>query len=248
MVKFDLHIHSCYSHNLYGTKLFSPPSISTPEDIVKIALSRGINVIAVTDHDNILGSLKALEVARSPKYKGKILVIPGVEVTSKNGHIVAYNVYDDIPKNLSAEKTIKLIKQKGGFAVAAHPFNIKYSIKRRFADKLLQDFFAFEIFNSHSLKNKYAKNYIENHKLAFTVGSDAHALKEIGLCYGVINKNIDSVEDFLCCIRDRQVDSFQSYNGRLLVRLVPVALKSFFYWKTRQVKHLFNKSVFLPYA
>lgn len=247
MVKFDLHIHSCYSRNLYGTRLLCPPSKSLPEDIIKTALDKEIKVIAVTDHDNIVGSLRTLETANSKKYKGAIIVIPGVEVSTKDGHILAYNVYENIPRNLSAKETIEIIKKAGGVAVAAHPFNIKYSISTKNAQALQQELFAFEIANSHSLKNKYTKNYVEENDCNFTVGSDAHSLDEIGLCYGKTNEKIKSVKDILNVIENKGVDSFYTNDNKLLRRVIPAAINSFVYWKKQQFKHIFNTDYFLPY-
>jgi len=246
MNKFDLHIHSCYSNNLYGTKLLSPPSRSYPEDIIKRALSVGINIIAVTDHDNIIGSLRTIELAKR-KYKNKILVIPGVEISSKDGHILAYNIYEDIPKNLSAIKTIKLIKEKGGVAVAAHPFNMKFSLKEKLIIELKDEIFALEISNSHSLKNNFSSKFIKENNSAFTIGSDAHSLEEIGLCYGKIRYKINTIEEFLSYIKEKKVDLVHNYDKKILRRVVPAAIKSFFYWKKKQLQYIFNKNIFLPY-
>lgn len=247
MTKFDLHIHSCYSHNLYGTRLLSPPSKSLPEDIIKTAILKGIRVIAVTDHDNIKGSLRTIEIANRKRYKNKILIIPGVEISSKDGHILAYNVYEDIPKYLSVEDTIKIIKEKGGVAVAAHPFNMKYCLKKNKIIELNKELFALELSNSHSLKNEYTKRYIKKNNYPFTIGSDAHSLSEIGLCYGKTNEIINSIQDMLNVIKNQKINSIYSYDKKLFIRIISNTLMTFSFWKIQQFKSLFNKNVFLPY-
>ena len=78
----DLHIHSIYSHD----------ATTTVRAILKQASDVGLNVIAVTDHDEIRGSLEARELA--PKYG--IEAISGAEVTTKDGHLVALFV-DTLP-------------------------------------------------------------------------------------------------------------------------------------------------------
>jgi len=247
--KFDLHIHSCYSENLYGTRLFSPPSKSLPEDIIKTAIKKGIKVIAVTDHDNINGSLKTIEISKQKKYEDKIIVIPSVEVSSKEGHILAYNIYENIPRNLTAKETIKLIKEKGGFAVAAHPFNIKFSLSKECIKENINSLFGLEIANSHSLKNKYTENYVKQNNLKYTVGSDAHTLNEIGLCYGTIQK-INSKDEFLLALKNGGIVSFHTHKkiiSNILLNTVPGAINSFFYWKYQQICSLFFKNTFLPY-
>ena len=244
-MKFDLHIHSCYSKNLWGTKLFSPPSKSHPEDIIKTAIQRGLSIIAVTDHDNIKGSLKTLEIAK--KYKDQILVIPGVEVSSKDGHILAYNVYEDIPKNLPAKETIKIIKEKGGVAVAAHPFNLKFSLKKELIHELKDHLFALEAGNSHSFKNKEVQNFVKEHNLPHTIGSDAHSLSEIGLCHGTTQEKATSIEHFLEIIKEKELHSTHTYDKRFILRTTKGAAKAFLHWKGKQFQSLFNKNVFLPY-
>jgi len=246
MTKFDLHIHSCYSNNIYSNRLLCPPSSSEPEEIIEVAIERGMGAIAVTDHDNIIGSLRTVEVA-SKKFKDRIIVVPGVEVSSRDGHILAYNVFDNIPKNLTAIETIKIIKQKGGVAVAAHPFNVKYSIKKHLIDKYRAEFFALEMGNSRSLKNEFTKSYIEKHQLSFTFGSDAHSLRDIGLCYGKTWENVNTVDALLESIRSGRVSPGRIYDKKLVKRVVPSALKTFFIWKWRQLKSFVDKDVFLPY-
>lgn len=245
MSKIDLHIHSCYSNNLFGTRLFSPPSKSFPEDIIKTAIEKGIDVIAVSDHDSVLGGSKTAEIAEK-KYKGKILVIPSVEISTADGHILGLNIKKNIPKFLSAEETIHLIKRQGGYPIIAHPFNIKFSLSKEKVESLKKEFFALEAANSHALKNKEVKKYAENNSLAITAGSDAHHLADIGLCYAESTKKIKTLDDLLSAISNREV-SLHAYNKHILRRVVPAALKAFFYWKYQQVKHIFNKKVFLPY-
>jgi hypothetical protein len=246
MSKFDLHIHSCYSEGILGTRLFSPPSKSLPEQIIKKALSKGIDIISVADHDNIVGSLRTIEIAKK-KYKNKILVIPGVEVSSNQGHILAYNVYDNIPKGLSIKDTLKEIKKKGGVAVAAHTLDKDFSISLENLIKYKKDFFAFEVANSYSFRNKEAKEFVDKYKLPYTVGSDAHSLSEIGSTYGLIRGKVNSINDFLEVISKRQILQAHSSPINLYSGKVKTALPAFFYWKFQQVKHIFDKSVFLPY-
>ena len=250
MTKFDLHIHSCYSENLLGTKLFSPPSKSLPEEIIKMAIKKGIKVIAITDHDNIVGSLRAIEISKQKLYKNKIIVIPGVEVSSKDGHILAYNVYENIPKNLTTEDTVEFIKSKGGFAVAAHPFNAKFSLKEDFIKKNIDSLFGLEIINSRSLKNKYTIDYVKKNNLKYTVGSDAHTLREIGLCYGIIDDQINNKDDFIKVIKKNKSISFYIHKKNLLNSLWNIvfgSISSFSYWKYKQFCSFFSKDIFLPY-
>ncbi len=104
-VKVDLHVHSNYSKD----------SLITPKELVFYAKKRGLNAVAVTDHNQIEGSLKIAKEA-------DFLVIPGMEVSSADGHIVALNLQELIPRGLSAAETVDRIHRASGIAIAVHPY------------------------------------------------------------------------------------------------------------------------------
>jgi len=130
----DLHIHSYgASHDVKDPKM-------TPEAIVDSAARQGLSVIAVTDHNSNVNVQRAIDHAKE-NYAGQILVLPGVEVTTAHGHLLAYFAPDhtaDLAKVLSrldligemgAENTrtaksmadtIAEVKQLGGICIAAH--------------------------------------------------------------------------------------------------------------------------------
>ena len=105
-VKADLHVHTTYSKD----------SIITPEELIFFAKKSGLNAIAVTDHNSVEGAL------RIAKENSEFLIIPGMEVSSLHGHIVALNIAELIPRNLSADETVERIHMAGGIAIACHPF------------------------------------------------------------------------------------------------------------------------------
>ncbi len=105
----DLHIHSIYSHD----------ATTTVRAILKHASDVGLDVIAVTDHDEMRGSLEACELA--PRYG--VEVIPGAEVSTKEGHLVALWIKQLPPPGLSLADTLIFIGRQGGIAIAPHPFN-----------------------------------------------------------------------------------------------------------------------------
>lgn len=105
----DLHIHSTYSYD----------ATTTVRAILKHASDVGLDVIAVTDHDDIRGSLEARELASAYGIES----IPAVEVTTKDGHLVALFVETLPPAGLSLVDTLILIGELGGIAFAPHPFN-----------------------------------------------------------------------------------------------------------------------------
>ncbi len=71
--------------------------------------------MAVTDHNQIEGAYKIaketdfLNYSRHGSFK-------------RDGHIVALNVQDFIPRGLSAPETVERIHKAGGVAIACHPY------------------------------------------------------------------------------------------------------------------------------
>jgi predicted metal-dependent phosphoesterase TrpH len=105
----DLHIHSTYSYD----------ATTTVRAVLKQAADVGLNVIAIADHDEIRGSLEARELAS----KYGIECIPAVEVSTKEGHLVALFVETLPPAGLPLVDTLIHIGRLGGVAIAPHPFN-----------------------------------------------------------------------------------------------------------------------------
>ena len=68
-VKIDLHIHTTYSDGAYS-----------PEQVVDTALDCNLDVIALTDHDNILSHKIAMDYVKKQGYK--LEIIPGVEINT----------------------------------------------------------------------------------------------------------------------------------------------------------------------
>ena len=84
-MKSDLHIHTNYSDGVFP-----------PEKIVDLAIAAGLDVIALTDHDNILSYGVAQEYLKQLKSDGKktIEVIQGIEINTMHKeheiHILGY--------------------------------------------------------------------------------------------------------------------------------------------------------------
>lgn len=153
----DLHIHTIYSYD--GTA--SVPAV------LKRARQTGLDVIAVTDHDEIAGSLKALELA--PAYG--VEVIPGTEVTTSEGDLLALNVTEKIPHARPLVETILKVGESGGFCIAPHPMAGGFGMKSLSAYSILK-----------ALRNTdVARILAERLDIAQTASSDAHVVEAIGL-------------------------------------------------------------------
>jgi len=177
-LKIDLHVHTCYSND----------SLITPEELVFYARKHGLDAVAVTDHDRIDGALKIAKETDFP-------IIPGIEVSSLNGHVVGLNLQEPIPKKLNVSETVDKIHEKGGLAVACHPVAfMKGSVGRNANAR----FDAVEVINASAIPFGYSVKYGE--KIASTLGisrvagSDAHYGPEIGCAYTLVDAGLQVEE------------------------------------------------------
>jgi predicted metal-dependent phosphoesterase TrpH len=106
----DLHVHSHWSDGR-----------QSPETLVLAAAGR-VDVLAITDHDEVAGALWARRFARA-RPDLAVEVVVGEEVSTLNGHLLALFVEERIPPGLTAELTVALIHEQGGLAVVPHPLH-----------------------------------------------------------------------------------------------------------------------------
>jgi len=183
MLKLDLHLHSEYSADGMGS----------PEEIIKILKKKGLDGMAITDHNNIEGSLKALKIA--PK---DFIVIPGVEISTSDGHIIALNVRENIQRELSVEETVEKILDLGGITIVPHLYRNMSGINKDNLMKIKSKISVIEVFNSCSvpLTNLKIAKLAKELNLGGTGGSDSHDPKYVGWGYTTIDTtdlNVDSI-------------------------------------------------------
>jgi len=193
--RFDLHLHTTYS----------PDGEMTPADLVRTAVAKDLNGIAITDHNTTGGIAPAREEAK--KFEG-FLVIPAMEVSSREGHVIALGVESPIASGLAVAETVEKIRSAGGLPVASHPF-------RRFTgigEDCIRSarFEALEVLNgrSPSRKNLRACRLAVDLKLGLSAGSDGHKVSEVGRCYLVTESAPGSVDGFLEMIRRQKVKAW----------------------------------------
>ena len=184
-VRADLHVHTIYSAD----------SLITPKELVFYAQKRGLTAVAVTDHNKVEGAMK---IARETDF----LIIPGTEVSSKDGHIIGLNVSEVIQKGLSANETTDRIHRAGGIAVACHPFALlKGSVGKHVSTK----FDAVETINGSAFpfnrSIKKAEETADRLKLPRVAGTDAHYGPQMGYAYTFVDAE-PNVEAILKAIVD----------------------------------------------
>lgn len=170
-LKIDLHVHTNHSYD----------SVIKPEEVVFYAKKRGLDGIAITDHDKIECALKMTK-------KTGFLIIPGIEVSSLGGHVLALNIQELIPKGLSVDETVDRIHSLGGIAVACHPTSF---FKGSLGEHINSKFDAVEVINASAFPFNYSVKHSQkiasSLKIAQVAGSDAHYGPEIGYAYTLVN-------------------------------------------------------------
>jgi len=191
MIKLDLHVHSLYSEDAIGR----------PEDILKTIQKRGLQGVAITDHNTVEGALKAKKLA--PK---NILVIPGIEVSTKQGHLLGLNITKVVPRNLSVEETVEHICSLGGIPIVPHLYRKMSGIKKDNLLRIYQKIPAMEVFNGCSLPktNMKTAQTARELNLGGTGGSDTHDAVYAGYAYTVVQTTDCSIDTVLAEIEKKK--------------------------------------------
>ncbi|MFH0860329.1 MAG: CehA/McbA family metallohydrolase [Candidatus Altiarchaeota archaeon] len=215
-MRFELHSHT----NVIDGR-------STPEEIVRAAVGRGLDGIAITDHDQVRGNLEARRFAPEG-----FTVIPGIELSAREGHIICLGSID-IPedflgvmknpeKQKPASEIINLIHDIGGLAIAAHPYDL---IRNGVGDLVYElEFDAIEVLNGHTLLNR--KSPVKAAKklgIPMVGGTDAHNAYEVG------NVTVECGADILDEIRNDKVRIISASRAKLAADFMRSGiLKSYF--------------------
>ena len=181
MGRADLQLHSDLGDGL-----------SSIEEILESAERAGLDVIALTDHDDIRGAFQLRDLAA--RRSSPVEVVPGVEVTTRSGHLLALWIEDEVPMFSSLAQALARIHKAGGVAVVPHPLSyltlsIGEGALRQLAayrdDSRMVD--AIELRNPSYAGRVRASRalWLNAHvlRVAETGSSDAHHAALVGTCW-----------------------------------------------------------------
>jgi predicted metal-dependent phosphoesterase TrpH len=168
-VTIDPHVHSEGSYDGH----------EPVELLLEQASDIGLDGIVVTDHDTIAESLRAAELA--PQYG--LVGIPGVEVSTAAGHLLAIGVEERPEPHQPLDETVEWIRDAGGTAVVPHPFQrTRHGIRKG----RITDCDAIEVYNAWiftGYRNRRARKFASRCDYPGVAASDAHSAKYLGRAY-----------------------------------------------------------------
>lgn len=190
MISIDLHLHTRFS----GDATLRPKLI-----VDQLHAHPLIKGVAITDHDTLRGYN---EVSKMAAIYEDVLIVPGIEVSTREGHINILGVEEKPGDWLTIEDAVDFAKERGGIIVVPHPYRAS-GIGERVRD-IPAD--AIEILNPHSTykQNRMAEELSRSKGVPAVAGSDAHEPGELWVAYTEVEAE-PTVEAVLRGIRERLV-------------------------------------------
>lgn len=206
-MKFNIDLHS---HSR-----FSADGVAEPENMVATAKAKGLHGFAITDHNTCACVDYFLQhgfMREDGLPVDGLLIIPGQEITTSAGHLLALGVRLPDLKGIPPAEAVELIHASGGLAIPPHPYDMfRAGIREHILDTLPLD--GLEVFNAATTLKRYnrqAFNYAQKKQLPMTAGSDAHHEDALGVAYTIIEAEELSVQAILNGIK-KGSDLKQSY-------------------------------------
>ncbi len=188
IVAIDLHVHTDRSDG-----------VASPREMIRYAEKKHLDGLAITDHDK---PLTEEEFEELQQYAQNLVLIPGVEVSSREGHILLLGVHEAPEKHTPIKDVIRFGRKKNAVIIVPHPFDVFRKGIGKVIEKI--DFDAIEVYNSGSILpmfNKKAQLYAIKNNLVRVAGSDAHLPEAIGLAFTLIKTKNKELKEIYQSIR-----------------------------------------------
>jgi predicted metal-dependent phosphoesterase TrpH len=192
LLRIDMHVHTHASWDC----------LNDPEKVIALAVARGMDRIAITDHNRLW---VASEMARRHPDR----VIPGEEVKTAEGiDVIGLYLKEEIPKGTPARKVCADIREQGGLVYLPHPYARGKGGAGRYAEELADHADIIEVFNArlhYMALNQAAADLASRRNLPAGSGSDAHSLWEVGGAYVELPAHPNEPGALLAALRSARV-------------------------------------------
>jgi predicted metal-dependent phosphoesterase TrpH len=234
-LQIDPHVHSEGSYDGH----------EPVELILEHAADIDLDGVVVTDHDTIEESLRAADLA--PDYG--LVGIPGVEVSTAAGHLLALDVEACPERGRPLPETIDRVRELGGVAVVPHPFQrSRHGIRKR----RITDCDGIEVYNSMlftGFRNRRAKTFAQRRSYPQLGASDAHSIRNVGRAYTEVTlPDVDSEVSPAAIDSEQIADAIRRGSTDIQGKRTPINRSARMYAKAAARKSAFHVTTTLPYV
>jgi len=193
-LKVDLHVHTEFSDG-HGTV----------EKILETAEKKGLDGLAITDHETLDGYYEA------KKRESKLLVLPGYEVETDADHVLVLGLEQLPPDDIKYEGLIQWARSHGGLSVLAHPAAGLLHLDKWMRCK--PD--VVEVFNAqYPFSYFFVKRGLSVAKklgLPGVGGSDSHFAETVGNAYTTVDLDYPNTRNILAALKSGKA----GYEGKI---------------------------------
>ncbi len=185
---FDLHVHTIHS----------PCSSLKISDILHEASSRGLDGIAITDHNNMIARHEFTEGIQ----ESGVCLLVGMEYDTPDGDFLLFGPFEDLQPGLPAADLLQLVEDRQGVAIAAHPCREGRSLSRGILENSTCRIIEECNGRNTDAENRAAGKCVEKYSLFSCGGSDAHGLDELGRAATRFEDNITCRSELIAALKN----------------------------------------------
>lgn len=191
-LRIDMHMHTQASFDC----------LSDPRKVIATAAAKGVNRVAITNHNLLTPALEMAELFPDT-------VIPGEEVKTKEGiDVIGLYIEEEIPKGTPAREVCRRVKEQGGLVYLPHPYARGKGGSGRYAEELAPLVDIIEVFNARlhpGHLNTPGEELAARWSKRRGAGSDAHMLGEVAGAWVEVDHHPNEPAALLAALEHGQV-------------------------------------------